>query len=117
MEVGRGQRGDKLRAALKGVRTLAGFDLDELGHQLEAFALNEPGDGFALGFEGEARAALLAGVDAKIADQRLWHGGGLPECDCQSLYHHLTVLQAYFCASLFFATSTIFVLLVFLLCG
>jgi len=25
----------------QGVRTLAGFDLDELGHQLEAFALND----------------------------------------------------------------------------
>jgi hypothetical protein len=89
MEVGRGQRGDKLRAALKGVRTLAGFDLHELGHQLEAFGLNEPGDGFALGFEGEARAALLAGVDAKIADQRLSHCGGLSECDVVHDYTHI----------------------------
>jgi hypothetical protein len=67
------QRGGKLRAAIKGVGTLAAFCFNELGDHLEAFGLNEPGDGFALGFE--SRPAQLAGVDAKIANQRLCHGG------------------------------------------
>ena len=45
---GLGEGGGELRAAIKCVRPLPGFDLDELGGDLEILGGGEPGEGFPL---------------------------------------------------------------------
>ena len=67
------QCGDKLRAAIKRVRTLAGFDLDELGNDREAVRRTERDDCGPLRIEAESRPPLLLCRDAEVGDNRL-HG-------------------------------------------
>ena len=68
----------QIRAALEGVRALAGLNFSELGDDLEPLGLGEPGDGGALGVDAKPRAALLAGADPVVGDERLRHDGRRP---------------------------------------
>jgi hypothetical protein len=43
----------QIRAALEGVRALAGLNFSELGDDLEPLGLGEPGDGGALGVDAK----------------------------------------------------------------
>jgi hypothetical protein len=43
----------QLRPAVERVAFLAGFDLDEFGHDIEAHFLREPGQRFSLRFDAE----------------------------------------------------------------
>ena len=67
--LGRPQRGLQLRPPVERIAAFAGLDLGELGDDLETFGLGKADDSLALGFEAEARAALLLGRDAVIGDQ------------------------------------------------
>jgi hypothetical protein len=67
------QRGGELRATVEGISTLPRLDLGELGSDLEALGLGEPGDGRALGVNTQARLALLARAYPVICDERLGH--------------------------------------------
>src|SRR5271165_4337076 len=67
---GFGQCGSELRAAVERVRTLARLDLDMLGDDLEALGLGEADDGGTLGVDAKPRAALLAGADPVVGDER-----------------------------------------------
>ena len=68
MPAGLSERGLELRATLERIRALAGFDLDELGGDLEPLGPGEPGDGGALRLDPETRAALLRTGNAQISD-------------------------------------------------
>ena len=57
-------------AAVERVSALARLDLRQLGGDGEALGLGEAGDGGALGVEPEAGAALLAGRDPVVGDER-----------------------------------------------
>jgi hypothetical protein len=50
---GLGERGGQLRSAIQRVRSLAGFDLDELGSDLQTLGGCEPGECFLL--RGQAK--------------------------------------------------------------
>ncbi len=50
---GFGERRGELRATIERIRALAGFDLDILGNDFEAFSLGEPGERCTLRLEAE----------------------------------------------------------------
>ena len=49
----------ELRPAIERVGAFAGLDLDVFGDDCDVLCLGEARDGFALGFNSEARAVLL----------------------------------------------------------
>jgi hypothetical protein len=67
--LGRSQGSCKLRAAVKRVGALAGFGLDVLCEDGDAFRFGEPGDGRPLSFDPEARALLPLCRNPQIGDR------------------------------------------------
>src|SRR3954451_89289 len=65
---GRGE----LRSELQGVCSLAGLDLGELGHDLEALGVDETVERLALCLDAEPAAALSLGADAGRIDALLF---------------------------------------------
>ena len=65
-----GERRRQLRPAVERVASLASFDLDEFGHDIEAHFLREPGQRFPLRFDAETGAALARCADPDVSDKR-----------------------------------------------
>jgi hypothetical protein len=65
------QRSGKLRTPLKGVRTLASFDLNEDAGQREAFGFCKAPQRLLLGIQTKAGAALLRRANPDVTDESL----------------------------------------------
>src|SRR3984957_5605929 len=65
-----GERRRQLRPAVERVASLASFDLDEFGHDIETHFLREPGQRFPLRFDAETGATLARCADPDVSDNR-----------------------------------------------
>jgi hypothetical protein len=82
------QRSGKLRTPLKGVRTLASFDLNEDAGQREAFGFCKAPQRLLLGIQAKAGAALLRRANPDVTDESLACHHRLPFCTSPPRMHN-----------------------------